>query len=86
MQITEIEIANISSTHNGYQVDFTHVQTETEDYKFVKYTDLKEHVTDWNLNAMHDFPEYGDITPLDYATWLKENETFAIEHYLTNNK
>lgn len=82
----DIEISNIDRRKGGYYVNYTHSQSvdgESED-TFIKSDVLREHVKDNELNTMKDFPSYGDITPLDLPTWIEENETEAIKHYLTN--
>lgn len=83
----EVEVHSIDRRKGGYYVNFTHslsVDGDGED-KFIEAEALREHVKTNELNVWQDFPSHGDLTTLDLNTWLEDNETEAIKHYLTYN-
>jgi hypothetical protein len=87
MTTTEI---NIDATRNriGFDVEYTIPTAEHEDMLysvFIKHTDLRQHVIDYQLYEYKDHTTKGEIIKLGFDTWITENQDYAISHYITHN-
>jgi hypothetical protein len=65
-----IEIYGLTQTLHSFDVVYT-INEQSESQR-IKFTDLKQHVTDYGL------------CDTDFKEWLNDNKETAILHYLTN--
>jgi hypothetical protein len=70
---------SIDATRNriGFDVEYTIPTAEHEDKEysvFIKHTDLRQHVINWDLSD--------DIDP---KVWIANNQDYAISHFITHN-
>jgi hypothetical protein len=76
MTTTEISI-DATRSRIGFDVEYTIPTAEHEDKEysvFIKHTDLRQHVIDWDLSD--------DIDP---KVWMANNQNYAISHFITHN-
>lgn len=81
---------NIDATRSriGFNVEYTIDTAEHEDKEysvFIKHTDLRQHVTDYELNKKLIYPSYTETIEQDIDSWIANNQDYAISHYITNN-
>ena len=76
MTTTEISI-DATRSRIGFDVEYTIPTAEHEDKEysvFIKHTDLRQHVINWDLSD--------DIDP---KVWIANNQDYAISHFITHN-
>ena len=86
MTTTEISI-DATRSRIGFDVEYTIPTAEHEDKEysvFIKHTDLRQHVLDWDLNGIYNTDVAAWIS-LDLETWIKINQDYAISHFITHN-
>ena len=86
MTTTEISI-DATRSRIGFDVEYTIPTAEHEDKEysvFIKHTDLRQHVLDWDLNGIYNTDVAAWIS-LDLETWITDNQDYAISHYITHN-
>jgi hypothetical protein len=81
---------SIDATRNriGFDVEYTIPTAEHEDKEysvFIKHTDLRQHVLDWDLNGIYNRTDTAAWISLDLETWIKINQDYAISHFITHN-
>jgi hypothetical protein len=87
MTTTEISI-DATRSRIGFDVEYTIPTAEHEDKEysvFIKHTDLRQHVLDWDLNGIYNRTDAAAWISLDLETWIKINQDYAISHFITHN-
>lgn len=82
--ILELHSTDYRKPKKAYYVEFFDLEKDEEEpiVEWISLQTLSQYVTVNELNVISNYPVIGDSLVIDLLTWIEENETFVIKHYL----